>query len=143
MIFRSQSIRPNLPKEMRQQFLIKTNKKILNKTEISNLFLHSLQGQFWGFHFLIAFLKALKKLESFMGSFGTKPQIFSPRWGKISVLSVYVWSREFWAENSEYWTLRFEKISVNMIGARSLFTLKISVVKTCRFRIWFGADLRF
>ena len=96
-------------------------------------FLHSLQGQFWDFHLLILFLKALK-LGSSLSSIGTKSQIFDPRYKKISVPWKVLFT--FITENSGvwrklYWTLRFEKVWLKMAETRSSLYLKNSVVRIC------------
>ena len=65
---------------------------ILNKTEILFDFdydyemydLHSQNGQFSGYHFLITFLKAFNEI-SFLNSSGTIFQIFGPRNEILSV----------------------------------------------------------
>ena len=87
-------------------------------------FLHSLQGQFWGFHFLLVFLIALK-LESSLRA----PLELNP---KFLVLG---------RTNFLYHEKCFENISLKMIGARSLLSLKNSAVRICRFLMCIGTDL--
>ena len=72
MIFMGYSIHDNLDRkghEMCQQY----QKKYQIRQIFWTYFLHSLKGQFRGFHFLVAFLRALK-LESSLISFVTKSQ---------------------------------------------------------------------
>ena len=96
----------------------------INIKKIKNI-RKSLQRQFWGIHFLIAFVKALK-LENSLSSFQTKSQIFVLRWDKLSVPWKVLFT--FGTENSEawrklYWTLRFEENSLKMVGARYLLSI--------------------
>ena len=93
--------------------LSRVSEKVSNKTEILNVFLHTLQGLFWSFHFLIPFLNV-------------KSQIFSPRQNKLSlpwkVLSTFG-TKDSEAWRKLYWTLPFEKSQLKTVGTRSFLLI--------------------
>ena len=107
-------------------------------------FLYSLQGQFWGFHFLIAFLKALKPERDPWVPLDLNPKFFGSRKEKKYIPWKVLFT--FGTEDSEawrklYWTLRLEKISLKIGRAGSLLSLKSSVASICRFPMCISTDL--
>ena len=56
-------------------------------------------------------------------------------------IAFHVWNRELRSVMQIILTLCFEKISLKMVGTRSLLSLKNSVARICRFLMCIGTDL--